>query len=326
MKQAAINDTVRGLFERVPETAEHFRKLAVIADQKTAEKDAKDYAAALYNLTHGEEITRLKSEIPDNEQRSKQLKKEIAAQEQLVAKTERMIRVADILKRKIPDKHDRDIRKWLDILLGVVCLIAALIVLGMGASNVFSIIMASGTPIFLEQPQLAWMLSGLMPLGAFALEFFKRHLHSDHAKKTYTMTVFALSALLLVSWVVLFALVFGSAGDDTLDFDKLLKPTGEDYLGKSFTVVQLLAELFVGASLFTSAGDLFAKHSPTRLVENPDYAEAAQLLEKMKKDYAPVADIIAQKKARLDRLEQGLTLYLSEQMTAFTRLRARLMD
>ena len=152
------------------------------------------------------------------------------------------------------------------------------------------------------------LYTGLMPLGAFALEFFKRHLHSDHAKKIYNTIVFALAALLLLVWVVLFALVFGSPGDTALDIDSLLKPSGEDYLGKAFTMVQLLAELLVGASLFTSAGDLFAKHSPTRLIPNPDYVEAVQLLEKMKKDVAPVTEALISKKARLALLEHGLTL------------------
>lgn len=326
MSKATDNNAVRKLLQRVPDAAEHFRKLVTQKDQKKSEQDARDYCAAMYRMTNGEEISRLQSEIPDDEQRGKQLKKEIAAQEQQISKTNRMIRVQDKLASEIPDKHDRDVRKWLDILLGAVCLIAAVIVLGMASSNVFSIIMASGTPVFLEQPELAWMLSGLMPLGAFALEFFKRHLNSDHAKKIYTMLIFALAAILLVSWVVLFALVFGSPGDTGFDIDDLMKPSGDNHLAKAFTMVQLLAELFVGAALFTSAGDLFSKHSPTRLMANPDYVEATQLLAKMKKEYAPIADILNTKKARLEMLEQGLTLYLSEQMAGYVRLRAQLVD
>ena len=86
------------------------------------------------------------------------------------------------------------------------------------------------------------------------------------------------------------------------------------------------AELFVGAALFTSAGDLFSKHSPTRLMANPDYVEATQLLAKMKKEYAPIVDILNKKKARLEILGHGLTLYLSERMATYERLRAQLVD
>ncbi len=325
-KLTGNNNVVQELLKHVPSAADHFRKLLVQKDQKKAEQDARGYCTALYRITYGEEISRLKSETIEEEQRGKQLKKAIGSQEQLIAKTDRMIRVQDKLKSEIPDAHDRDIRKWLDIILGLVCLIAALFVLGMGASNVFSIIMASGTPVFLEQPELAWMLSGLLPLGAFALEFFKRHLHSNHAQKVYTMLIFALAAILLVTWVVLFALVFGSPGDDGLDLDRMLKPSGGNDLAKAFTMVQLLAELFVGASLFTSGGDLFAKYSPTKLVPNPDYTEATKLLASMKKEYAPIADVLTKKKARAEMLDHGLALYLSEQMAAYQRLCAQLVD
>ncbi len=326
MKKTMDNHAARKLLQSVPDATDYFRKILVQTDQKKMEQAVRAYCTSLYHMTFGEEISRLKISIPEDEQRGKQLKKEIATQEQFISKTERMIRIKDKLARDIPDKQDRDMRKWLDILLGVVCLAAALFVLGMGASNVFSIIMASGTPIFLEQPELAWMLSGLLPLGAFALEFFKRHLHSDQAKKIYNTITFALAAILLLTWVVLFALVFGSPGDDAIDFDKLLKPSGSNDLAKAFTMVQLLAELFIGASLFTSAGDLFAKHSPTRLIPNPDYVEATQLLVKMKKDYAPITDVLTKKKARLEMLEHGLNLYLSEQMAGYERLRAQLTD
>ncbi|MCB1935511.1 MAG: hypothetical protein KDF59_06180 [Nitrosomonas sp.] len=317
---------VRDLLKALPDTTEFFRKLAVLPDQKKAEQEARNYCETLYRVTYGEEMSRLKSEIAEAEQRSKQLVKAIAAQEQLIAKTDRMIRVQDKLKREFPDKQDRNFRTWLDILLGIICLIAAVFVLGMGASNVFSIIMSSGNPVFLDEPRLAWMLSGLLPLGAFALEFFKRHLQSDRSKRIYTITIFALSAILLLVWVVLFALVFGSPGDDSLDFDKLLKPAGEDHLGQAFTMVQLLAELMVGAALFTSGADLFAKHSPTRLVESPDYTDAVALLNQMKKDYAPIAANIHHKKARSELLEHAKGLFVSEQMINYARICARLCD
>lgn len=326
MHKKTQNHAARLLIKAVPDAIDYFRKILIQTDQKKAEQKAEKYCTAQFHTVHGEEISRLKAEIPEDTQRIKQRKKEIAAQEQLIAKTDRMIRVTDKLKREVPDQHDRNVRKGLDILLGITCLFAAVLVLAMGASNVFSIIMASGTPIFLEQPELAWMLSGLMPLGAFALEFFKRHLQSNEAQRVYTISIFGLAAFLLLDWVVLFALLFGSPGDTALDIDALLKPAGEDYLGTAFTMVQLLAELLVGAALFTSAGDLFAKHSPTKLIPNPDYVEAVELLEKMKQEAVPASEALIKKTARLALLEHGLTLHLSEQMATYERLRAQLLD
>lgn len=326
MNKKTDNQTVRTLLKLIPDAMDHFRKLIMQKDQKKSEQAAREYCTASFHITYGEETSRLKSEITEEEQRCVQLKKTTTAQEQLIAKTDRMIRVEDKIRKEIPDDRERDIRKWLDIGLGVICLIAALFVLGMGASNVFSIIMASGTPIFLERPELAWMLSGLLPLGAFALEFFKRHLRSDQAKQIYTTIVFGLTAILLLTWVVLFALVFGSPGDSIIDIDSLMKPSEGNNLSTAFTMVQLLAELFVGAALFTTAGDLFAKYSPTKLIQNPDHVEATQLLAKMKKEHETAVNSLIKKKARLETLNHGLTLYLSEQMANYQRLRAQMTD
>lgn len=326
MNKEKDDQAVRALLKHAPDAADHFRKLIMQKDQKKAEQAAREYCTASFHVTYGEEISRLKAEVTEEDKTSPQRRKTIAAQEQRVAKTDSMIRVEDKIRKEIPDDHERDIRKWLDIGLGTICLIAAFFVLGMGASNVFSIIMASGTPIFLERPKLAWMLSGLLPLGAFALEFFKRHLRSDQAKQIYTTIVFGNTALLLLTWVVLFALVFGSPGDVIIDIGSLMKPSEGFNLATIFTMVQLLAELFVGAALFTTAGDLFAKHSPTKLIQNPDHVEATKLLEKMKKEQETAVNIQIKKKARLDVLGHGLTLYLSEQMANYDRLRAQLTD
>ncbi len=325
-KLTGNSNTVRELLKRIPDAMDHFRKLVVQKDQKKSEKEAREYSTASFHITYGEETSHLNAEIAQGEEHCAQLKKSITAQKQLIAKTDRMILIKDKLKRDIPDEHDRGVRKWLDVALGVICIIAALFVLGMGASNVFAIIMASGTPIFLEEPKLAWMLSGLLPLGAFALEFFKRHLYLDQTKKIYTLLIFALAALLLVVWVVLFALVFGSPGDDSFDLDSLIKPEKENHIATAFTMVQLLAELFVGASLFTTAGDLFAKYSPTKLTQNPNLVEAEQLLVPMEKEYEAANAALIKKKARLEVLNHALTLHLSEQMVAYMRIRAQLVD
>lgn len=326
MNKETDNLTVRALLKPLADAKDYFRKLLAQSDLKKAEQAAREYCTAIFHITYGEEISSLKAEIPEKELRCKQFRNAISAHERFTSKIARMIPVKDKLKQDIPNEHERDIRKYLDIALGVVCLIAAIFVLGMGASNVFSIIMASGTPIFLERPELAWMLSGLLPLGAFALDFFKRHLNSDKAMQIYTTSIFGSTAILLLTWIVLFALVFGSPGDSGIDIDALMKPSEGNDLATALTIIQLLAELFVGTALFTTAGDLFAKYAPTKLTINPDYVAAMQLLTTMKQNYDLTEALLIKKKARLETLNHGLTLYLSEQMASYLRLRAQMTD
>ena len=48
---------------------------------------------------------------------------------------------------------------------------AIVVALGMGGANVYANLMASGQPVFIEQPILAVFLSGLLPAGSTALKF-----------------------------------------------------------------------------------------------------------------------------------------------------------
>jgi lysylphosphatidylglycerol synthetase-like protein (DUF2156 family) len=324
MQKITANHSIRELCKKLPDVSGHFKKLAVLNDQKKAGIMAREYLEANFTIAFGEEQDELHLDIMESNECVKQIKKLLEAQRQLVNSTNRMIRVQDKLECDIPDKSLRNMRKILDIVLGIFCIMLALIMLGMGASNIFAIIMASGTPVFLEEPRLAWMLSGLLPIGAFSLEFFKHHLPSDKAKTRCTLLIYALTAILLLTWIVMFAFAYGNPSSD-IDLNTLLESSAHD-LGQSFTMVQLLAELFVGASLFMTSGELFAKYSPTKLVANPDYERAVILLSQIQRDYEAKNCILNQKKARLRNIDATLKLYLGEEMVKFERLSARFSD
>ncbi len=71
MNKKTDNQTVRALFTLIPDPMDHFRKLLIQKDQKASEQAARDYCTANYQVTHGEEISRLKSETTEEDQRCK---------------------------------------------------------------------------------------------------------------------------------------------------------------------------------------------------------------------------------------------------------------
>ena len=120
--------------------------------------------------------------------------------------------------------------------------------------------MDSGTPLFLDDPRLAIMLSGLLPIGSIALKFFSATIQNDKFKKRYTMLLYGASAISLLAWVVLFGMTFGSAASG-FDWDSLGNDS-DSSKGSAFTVVQLLAEMLISATLFQVAGDIWATARP----------------------------------------------------------------
>lgn len=309
----------------MPDVQDHMRRLAVLADANEAEKLARDYVESSFRMAYGQEVERLDAAIIEQTAKTKEGRKAVESQQQLVNKTSRMIRVQEQRRKEIPDEKARDLRKWRDWLLVALCFIIAFLVLGMSAVNVFSIIEASRIPLFLERPELAWMLSGLLPIGAFALEFLKRHFTTDRAKYRYTMLVYSLTASLLLIWIVLFALVYGNPASG-MDVDALMGQSSGNPLDMILTMTQLLAELFVGASLFMAGGDLLDRHSPTRLIANPDYEEAAALLKAMRQEHETCTALLNDLKGSGTSLQAASRLWMQEQMLLFKRLRAQLCD
>jgi hypothetical protein len=321
MNKKIDQDAVQELLKDLPDATSFSRKLIFRRDKEQARLEGRKFYIANFNAVYGEELNELDMKIPEKTQQWESLSKQKAILEKQLKETNPTSR-----KEDTPDRHDRDIRMWLNIGLGIICLFAALFVLGMGAANIFSIILGSGTPVFIENPQLAWMLSALFPIGAFALDFFKRHLSSDRANLIYIRLIFGITALLLLIWVILFALVFGSPASSSLDFEKIMEPSSNDHLATALTIVQLLCELLVGSLLFSISGDLLVKYFPTKIIPNPNYVETKKLLDSTTRDHNEATDALAKMISRQKKLADIRTIYISLQESNFDRLLAQLGD
>lgn len=325
------NDTtpigVQDIIKSIPKQHDYYRSLVDMKDQKQAEKLVEERSRLLYALAIGEERTRLKKQVALDQQNRKQREKQIEKLEGLIARTDVMIRTKDRFESQIPDDQARQTVKKMDIAAVTVLLFLAAVVLCMGAANIYAIIMAAGIPAFLEQPQLAVVLSLLLPIGAAALKLLRHYLPTDRARKRYIALMFGVTAVSLMAWVVLFALVFGSAGDQSIDVDAMMDAaSGGNTLGTAFTMVQLLAEMSVGATLFCVADDVLAKYSPKRMMNNPDYEETARSLERMKAGVQTETADEHKREARLQALEDGEKLYISEQLSLYATIRAQFLE
>ena len=181
--------------------------------------------------------------------------------------------------------------------------------MGMGAANVYANLMASGEPVFIEQPWLAVFLSGLVPAGATALKFISGFFDYARTKKRYALSIYVVTALVLLIWSVSFSLNFtGVTGG--MDWDAF----GQDDGGKGpFLVwIQIVAEILVAAALFLAAEDIYLKYAPDSYIENLDYLNSAKALKAHSAEHDALRDTRNANHARIAQLTAARQAFINE--------------
>ncbi|MCK4944677.1 MAG: hypothetical protein KAS59_00230, partial [Alphaproteobacteria bacterium] len=273
-----------------------------LKDQRESSRLIEEQAGLAFDMIQGEKITRLNADIEDMQSTVQRSKQAIDEQEKILFATSPTIKAVNIRNERTQNKTSLQfLIRIKDFTVGLGCLCLGLIVVLMGATNVYSIIMASGTPVFLDEPRLAMMLSGLLPIGSIAFKFFSSTLSNDKVKKHYTIALYGASATSLLIWVILFGITFGSVASG-FDWDNLGTDSNMN-IDTAFTVIQLLAEMLVGATLFQVAGDIWATYAPTTMVPNPAYEERKKNLKLLRADHGQRTQDFTRNRAHLDALK-----------------------
>lgn len=222
----------------------------------------------------------------------------------------------------IGDKQANTFAHWIlkDQLTFCCSLFFMVLVLCAGAGNVYSAIMVEAIPVFLDHPYLAWLLACLLPAGSVALHSFNDLLSSDRSRDRYARLISMITFVLLVVWAVCFAASF-QIGDDMTDPEWLNRPA--THTPQAFTAVQILTELFIGASLALNAGHIHSRYSKDKTIPNPE----AEILDKR------IGDMRVQCESPQDRrwaygrhmqLQAMRGVHIGEQTALFRAIRNRL--
>ena len=206
-----------------------------------------------------------------------------------------------------------------DKVVVVVSLVSALIVLSMGASNVYVTIMGSGNPTFIENPFLAVIISMLLPAGSVAMEFVANIFESDKAKGRYVKTLNILTVVTLLAWTVLFSMTFDGQGAG-IDLDEMLTANPAS---SGLTWIQLLAELLVGFVLCQTASDTHAKYAQNSYIRNPEYSEIQAVLQEHSKSHETLRDELNSRTGRKAEKDTGCRIFVNDMIALFLNMRRR---
>ncbi|MBI1274508.1 hypothetical protein GC177_00865 [bacterium] len=324
--KAAEKPMLDSILSAVPDMPSFIGNLVALPDRKEASRLVKEQAGLVFDTVHGEEIRRLETELADIEIQNEQSRKAIDRHHHQLTSTSPTVKSAAYFGGN-GDEAEKVKMPLRDKLVGWLCILLGSIVVVMGAGNIYSTVMAAGIPVFLDHPALALMLAAMVPIGSVALKHFTQFITHDRAYYLYVYTVYAATVLFMLAWIVQFAATFGAASSG-IDWNSFTTDAAEDggHSGASFVIVQLLADIFVGTSLFLAAGNRFSLYEKTTRRPNPDYRENKSSLKELREDHAPMADKVTQLKGRLEPLRAARQVYVNNQLVAYLKRAARFDD
>lgn len=233
--------------------------------------------------------------------------------------TKRFIRTTDLNDGQEP-KNFKGWSFYEQFMFALLCILIPIILFS-GAANVYANLIASGEPVFLEQPSLAIALSLIVPAGSTAIKFITNLFEYQSTKKRYALFIFALTGISLLGWSVVFSLNFtGIAGG--LDLDAL----GESDGGKGALLVwlQLIAEILIGTALVLAAEEIYVRHNPTGETANPDYIQQEKATKASETNLDGLKVKSGELYADITQLNSKRENYIEEQTAQSQAMRARM--
>ena len=289
------------------------KKMVFHPDPVKAADWVAEQSGYIFDEKHAVESADLDMELDKNNRKLNISQTKIDEHEEKLANTEK-------LETKTP-QDSTPWREWKPIhkIMLILTLTALCIAMLMGAGNVYSNLMASGSPVFIENPLLAAMLSTILPIASMAIKFISHFFHYQSTRRQYALAIFKLTLVSTGVWSVLFAINYPgvSAG---FDWDSL----GESNVSGSLLVwTQLVVELLAGSSLFFAAEKIYSPYFPEVRGESDEAIQIEKLLDVQYELHDQIIETLKDLKGRRAVLTAKRHRSINDAIADFMELRAR---
>lgn len=275
----------------------YIQRLKYIDDKELASQAAQDHAETLFRKEHGAEYQRLIEEKPVLQSIKTHLQAILEQALERKRHTDPFSIMEDgrsLNETRIPFSQWRTEHR----ISLIVLLVAAVVTAGIGFSNIFSTLMASGEPVYLESKWLAALTASSLPLASLAIERIYHFLKLDATRYRYVMVVFSSTAVFAVWWVLAFSSQFDAVGTG-FSFDDL----GGGGKDTSLVRIQLLLEMFTAASLGLAVDQISRRYSPDSNDINPERLKNDEAVIKAEAEYLAAANRYYECTARIEELD-----------------------
>lgn len=211
------------------------------------------------------------------------------------------------------DKDVIHFKDWtlLDRFMAILIAIAGLACLIMSGANVYSNLISSGEPIYINSPWIPIFISLLAPSCSIAIKFLGSLFEYNYFyKRCFTNLTFIASTVSFLVWVFLFSQSYSVASG--IDWDSLGE--SDNGLGTWLSFMQLLTEILIGGALFLALNDIFLKYSPDYYQDNIHYLNAVKLRDEHLKEHEALRQERNQNHTELAVLSAQRQAYINEKL------------
>jgi len=296
------------------------RSLLTHPSMKEATKSVEGHAGEVFDKSYAGETEQLTQECGELDQRISHSAQRIQMLEKKESQTQVTVKVSE--RRGSGERKEIPFREWelKDQVVFPLALLFMVLVLGAGAANIFSAIMAQAQPIFLDNPVLAVFLACLLPGGSAAIHFLGDLLESDRSRHRYTLCILGLTIPSLLAWMVLFAMNF-PIGSDVVDLDSLGEES--DPIAMAFTFSQLIAEVLCGASLALAAAAVHRRYCVESFIRTPESMDLRAQIAECLPQHEALQTKRSQRRGRVMQLQSMRASHISDMVAMYQNMRRR---
>jgi hypothetical protein len=229
-----------------------------------------------------------------------------------------------------------------DLAMLVVSCLGIIALLTFGVLNISFNLLESGFITFRENPLRSYLWAALLPVGALAAKIGWDCLKDPHRRDVYLWTCLALGMLGVLVWVGAYACVYPTLSkgiDDHIASLTLFDHSSSapalasrlDFAGAKWVDVitlaaQAVAEIFLSALLGIYLTNLYARHRPVRLAQDPAFSQLDRERRALEDTVERERLSLGEATGNLVRLENQLSALLAYGKSLVHREKARRQD
>jgi hypothetical protein len=227
-----------------------------------------------------------------------------------------------------------------DALMFGACTVGILCLITFGIWNISFNLLESGLVTFRENPMRSYLWAALLPVGALAVKIGWDFVQDRRRREVYLWTCLSLGLLGVLVWAGAYACVYPSLskgiGEHIASLTVFDDPSSVSHSGLNFagakwidviTVAsQAVAEIFLSAVMGMYLTNLYLRHRPVRLAQDPAYVQLSQERKKLEADIARERLSLGDATGNLTRLENQLAALVAYGTSVFHKETARRQD
>ena len=287
---------------------------------------------SLFLQQHGPDLERFRSDRQSAEVRLSALEPRLQQVHRTLASHERFVATMD---DGVPDdKPSAPWNLWDRFMFGSAA-IGVLALLIFGVFNISFNLLESGIVTFSSHPIRAYFWAALLPVGALAVKVGWDFLRSRQLRDLYLWTCLTTGVLSVFAWVLAYASVYPSLSRTTDEQIEALSvfangnPATDSFWGTTangvkridmiLVATQAAAEICLSAALGIYMTQIYQRHRPVRLAENPSFTQWEEDRRSLEEEVARERTTLAVALGNQNRIEEQLAIFVAYARSLYQR-------